>query len=356
MLQKLPSELLSCISSYLSADSAGALAQTCNHCYWSMLPVVYQEISVTKPNELFALSSKLSKNKLYSERARQYMRSVSIVDHSQRTLARYAVTSIMGHVLSGWELLEEEEERQQQIQNEEENDQVSYSDDNGDNDHHGSIKRKQHIQSMAVTLEKIFPRLTELVMEFDQITEGIQLFNRNDNDNNNVSDNYILSPSIATDFSGHVKLTNYRPCHPYHLYSLLASFTKCTELVLHTRPYLSLCAAIQDSLLMDQDVEALIRLNMKSLIRLELAYVDDFLDIQKLCELVQSLPNLEHLSLEWILPPSLEYYSELCECLIDLSLYPGPMIQQRSTYTVRYKYHTHPPYQRQKQHDNASIN
>ena len=319
-----------------------------------MLPVVYQEISVTKPNELFALSSKLSKNKLYSERARQYMRSVSIVDHSQRTLARYAVTSIMGHVLSGWELLEEEEERQQQMQNEEETDHVSFSDDDDDDaeEQHGNIKKKQHIKSMATTLEKIFPRLTELVMEFDQIIEGVRLFNRN----NNNDDNYILSQSIPTDFSGHVKLTNYRPCHPYHLYSLLASFTKCTQLVLHTRPYLSLCAAIQDSLLMDQDVDALIRLNMKSLIRLELAYVDDFLDIQKLCELVQSLPDLEHLSLEWILPPSLEYYSELCECLIDLSLYPGPMIQRRSTYTVQYKYHTHPPYQRQKQHDNASIN
>ncbi|KAI7854709.1 hypothetical protein BDC45DRAFT_507929 [Circinella umbellata] len=204
---------------------------------------------------------------------------------------------------------------------------------------------------MAVTLEKLFPRLTELVMEFDQITEGVRLFDRNDN-NNNDSDNYILSPSIPTDFSGHVKLTNYRPCHPYHLYSLLVSFAKCTQLVLHTRPYLSLCAAIQDSLLMDQDVEALIRLNMKSLIRLELAYVDDFLDIQKLCELIQSLPNLKYLSLEWILPPSLEYYSDLCECLIDLSLYPGPMIQRRSTYTVQYEYRTHPPFSQQqnKQH------
>ncbi|KAI9278533.1 hypothetical protein BDA99DRAFT_531284 [Phascolomyces articulosus] len=333
MLQELPPELLSSISSYLSLESASALSLTCNHCYWAVLPVIYHDLSITKPEELFALSSRLSKNKLYAERASRYVRSLSIVDHSQRTLARYAVTSVLDHVLSGWELLEQQEEQETMM------DEYYPEEETVDNERYSNKnmqKKKHHVQSMATILDNLFPRLVNLTMEFDQIAKGLRFGKRQ-------QDIDVFSPTnTVIRFCGNLKLMNYRPCHPHHLYSLLFPFAKCTQLTLHTRPYLSLCAAIQDSLLMDQDIEALIRLDLKYLERLELAYVDDFLDVQKLCQLVKSLPNLNQLSLEWILPPSLDYYDELGKCLIQLSLYPGPMTRLKSTYSVLFQHHPSP--------------
>ncbi|KAI9495640.1 hypothetical protein BDB00DRAFT_937463 [Zychaea mexicana] len=264
MLQELPSELISCIATYLPTATAGELAQTCNHCYWSLLPTLYQDLTITKPQALFALSSKLSTNKLYSERASRYVRTISIADHSQRTLARYAATSVLDHVLSGWE--------QQQI----------------DDEYHKEEQQqqvKQPIYFLATLLDTLFPRLTDFVMDFGLVAQGLEFGYSGDSPIPTSSS----SSSSSTDFSGHLKLIHYRPSQPSHLYSLLAPFAKTTRLTLHTRPYLSLCAAIQDSLLMEDDMDALIKLDMRTMTRLELAYVDDLLHVEKFHDMFSTL-------------------------------------------------------------------
>ncbi|KAI8141876.1 hypothetical protein BJV82DRAFT_165579 [Fennellomyces sp. T-0311] len=301
MLQELPTELLSCIASYLSAESAGALAQTCRRCYCSAIPVLYNELPIAKPDDLFVLSKKLSTATLLAQRARQYVRAVSVVDHGQRTLSRYAVTSILNHVLSGWELNEED-------------------DDEPRND-----PKKKRYDALVNKLHVMFPRLDNLTIEFDVVTHGLYF-------------GHSHLPPVATNFSGYFKLINYRPNHTSYLRTILAPFACCTQLTLFTRPYLSLCAAIQDSVLTDKDIDTLTDLKLDHLCRLELAYVDDLLDVHKLIKLIESLPYLEYLSLEWILPPSLDYFDELCECLAHaVFLYPGPITRIKSTYFVAFQ-------------------
>ncbi|KAI7874567.1 hypothetical protein K492DRAFT_199857 [Lichtheimia hyalospora FSU 10163] len=300
MFDHLPAELLWGIALFLPSNTLGALAQTCHHCYNAILPMIYQDLSLVEPNALFNLSSKLVANPLWLDRARKHVRKINISQGSERTLAKFAM---LDHIFSGWDLL-------------------------GD----GSVERKNprhHIDVVVAVMFTQFPNVCSIALEFDAVTDGAI-----------CSINKAMVTGGGACFSGDVKLFHYRPGNSSLLYALLYPFPGCTRLALHTRPYLSLCAAIQDSLLLQEDIDTLTSLGLKHVRYLDLAYIDDMLPIDSIQKLVEGLINIKTLIFEWVLPPSMEYFDDLCQCLAETaSLYPDPVEKLTSTYRTVFRYY-----------------
>lgn len=297
MFDHLPAEILWGIALFLPSSTLGALAQTCHHCYNAILPMLYRDLSLIEPNALFNLSSKLVANPLWLDRARKHVRKINISQGSERTLAKFAM---LDHIFSGWDL-----------------------DDDKRNPRH-------HIDVVVAVMFTQFPNICSITLEFDAVTDGAI-----------CSPNKAMVTGGGVCFTGAVKLFHYRPGNSSLLYSLLYPFPGCTRLTLHTRPYLSLCAALQDSLLLQEDIDTLTRLGMKHVRHLDLAYVDDMLPIDSIQALVQGLFNIETLVFEWVLPPSIEYYDSLCQCLAETaSLYPDPVQKLTSTYRTVFHYYS----------------
>lgn len=271
MLHHLPSELVADIASHLPAASLRQVAQTCRHCYFALLPAIYRQVTFKTVHDIHTLSLRLRDNETWSLHAKRFVRNVSIGQNQDRLFSRYLVHE----VLSGWERLELEVEKK--------------------------------TASMA-ELFTLFPNLSSVLLNYDHVS-GVP-----------------APPEPHPSFRGKVVLFHYRPASHKHLYPLLKPFNNCRRLELRSRPYISLCATLQDSLLTDKDISTLADLDFSELRHLSLSYVDDTMSLEEFGMLLRSIPNLQVLELEWILPPSLGYYDDLCHQVHQISsLFPGPL-------------------------------
>lgn len=289
MLQQLPPEIISHIVAYLSDEARSALALTCYCCYHAALPHMYHRLYLTEPNHLFRL---LSRKAIWGKHASRFTQKVSLSCKDDRIRAPYAVKAVLlGHVMSGWELLEEAEEKQNQ---------------------------GTHYGEFLYQIEHLFPRISTLSLDFDLMVPYFSF-----------SKAYHQST-----FQGALSVFHYRPGQTRSLRQLLQPLSDVTKLSVRTRPYLSLCAALQDSLLTDDDIGALADMNLQHVTDFDLANVDDTMCLQQFGRLVTSMLSLKHLSLEFVLPPSTSYFDEMAALLHRAHLYPQTAERLERTYRV----------------------
>lgn len=307
MLYSIPPEILLLIASYLPRETVGALAQTCRHCHHSILPIFYAQVSIADANHLVKISRLLQGNDLWSARAKRHVKRITLAATPERLLSKHMIACLLNDLLSGWEMQEQTTSKK---------------------------KEKVDIHHFARLLLTTFPKLSRLVLEYDFLSTKLLLPS---SEQERIEQEMRSSPR----FYGSLKLYNYRPGGSDRLQSFLAPFSDCSRLTIHTRPYLSWTAAIQDSLLTNSDISALSDSNLAfpNLTHLDLAYVDDCLSLDVLQNLLLKLPRLESVSMEWLLPPSASYYNDFCQCMADTaSLYPGVLHRLPVSYSITFSY------------------
>lgn len=286
MLHHLPSELVADIASHLPAVSLCEVAQTCSHCYFAVLPAMYRQVTFKTVQDIQRFTDCLHGNNEspWSHHARQFVRNVSIGKANDRLYSQYLIQEFL---LSGWERLELEAEKRN--------------------------------ASMA-ELFTLFPNLSSMVLDYEHVC--------------GVPPPKQQHPNFRR---GKVTLFHYRPGCSESLFQLLTPFNNCRKLALRSRPYISLCATLQDSLLTDKDIATLADIGFREIRHLSLSYVDDTTSLDEFEKLLRSMPKLQVLELEWILPPSVSYYDDLCHRVRQVSsIAPGTLTRLDRTYRLSF--------------------
>ncbi|RCH97136.1 hypothetical protein CU097_012057 [Rhizopus azygosporus] len=122
----------------------------------------------------------------------------------------------------------------------------------------------------------------------------------------------FVQPYGIIEYRGELCLSNYRS--EKTLLQLLPCFGYVPHLTIHTPTVISLC---DDDivLLSERDMVPIMALN--KLISLNLEYLDTDVSPETIYRLVQHLPHLRRLQLNWLFPPYQHEHSRLCKLLED---------------------------------------
>ncbi|CAO3657422.1 unnamed protein product [Mucor hiemalis] len=278
MIQKLPLEIVTVIAGYLPIEDTAEFAKTCQKCYFAVLPHIWHHLSLSSTNELSIVAKRLQTNSLWSQRAVQFVRDVSLCrgcdEHKKFSSA--VAASMFGIASTP---TDQESERSEK----------------------DSIKPHERIGNFGRRLLELFPHISNLVLDFAQAARNFY----------NTPDTTVA----RLPFSGSLSLVNYKSDNTKFMHNLLAPFRKTHHLRVQALPVVSLCDDIDESILSNADIADLATLGLTHLRRLELSYLDSDISLDTFKKLLQSLPHLEDLVLEWIFPPSKSDYQQLCQIL-----------------------------------------
>ncbi|GAN11196.1 hypothetical protein MAM1_0501c10754 [Mucor ambiguus] len=338
MLQDLPLEILTQIAEFIPVEDAGEFARACHKCYFAILPHIWHQLTLNNTVELNMLAKRLQSNNLWAQRAIRFVRDVSLGSDDQINQPKFSSTlaaSMFGIASTPDEQAAEEAEENKRV------------------------TRRERIGVFGKKLLNMFPHLSNLVVDFTEAardfysggsggapissatsateTEGpaedtVSAEQPKENgEEEDVDDNARLP------FSGSVSLVNYKSDHSKFMHYLLAPFRRTHHLKLEALPVVSLCDDIDESILTNADLQNLATLGLTHLRKLELSYLDSDFRLQTMQNLLESMPHLNELELEWIFPPSKDDFARLCQVIQESShLYPTQTNKKASVYKVHF--------------------
>lgn len=298
MLQKIPLELVTLIASYLDLKSTSEFAATCHHCYNAVLPLIWQHLTITDTNELSILDKKFQKNPIWSQRAIQYVHTVSLCRRNCNRIFSCRFAASMFGITSS------RSEQQEELL---------------------SIQPHEQTGSFGQHLLNLFPHVTRLVLDYALALQNFYLVPQ------------PQPPQTILPYAKSFSVVNYESDNAGILYNLLTPFKKIRHLQLQTLPVVSLCDDMDESILTDSDLNTLASLGLKDLTRLELSYLDSTINMDIFINLLKSLPRLRYLQLNWIFPPVKDDYHQLQQ-LIELhaSLYPDKIEKESNILRISF--------------------
>lgn len=302
MLQTLPLEIVTVIASYIPLKDTGEFARTCQKCYFAVLPHIWHHLSIGDTRELSTVAKRLETNSLWSQRAIHFVRNVTFCSgcHQHKRFSSAVAASMFGIANTPSNQREERSELE-------------------------SVTPHESINTFGKRLLELFPNLTNFVLDF---AEAARNFYHTPERN---------APKLP--FPGSLSLINYKSDNTEFMHSLLAPFRMMHQLRLQAIPVVSLCDDIDKSILTNEDIVDLSTLGLTDLQRLELSYLDSDIDLNAMKNLVESLPNLQDLVLEWVFSPSKADYNRLCKVLEGFgSLHPKHVEKKSSILHVHFVY------------------
>ncbi|CAO3648017.1 unnamed protein product [Mucor fragilis] len=340
MLQELPLEILTQIAEYIPVEDAGEFARTCHKCYFAILPHIWHQLTLNNTVELNMLAKRLQSNNLWAQRAIRFVRDVSLGSDDQINQPKFSSTlaaSMFGIASTPDEQAAEEAEENKRV------------------------TRRERIGVFGKKLLNMFPHVSNLVFDFTEAarnfyssgggsdgssssasateteaqpteaTTSTEQSKENDDGDEDIDDNARLP------FSGSVSLVNYKSDHSKFMHYLLAPFRRTHHLKLEALPVVSLCDDIDESILTNADLQNLATLGLTHLRKLELSYLDSDIRLETMRNLLESMPHLNELELEWIFPPSKDDFTNLCQVLQESAhLYPTYTNKKASVYQVHF--------------------
>ncbi|KAG2210383.1 hypothetical protein INT46_000964 [Mucor plumbeus] len=326
MLQELPLEILTQIAEYIPLEDASEFGRTCQKCYFAILPHIWHNLTLNNTAELNLVAKRLESNSIWAQRAIRFVRDFSLASSEQANHHKFSSTlaaSMFGIASSPDEQAAEEEYEAEENK---------------------KIAPHERIGTFGKRLLKLFPHLSNLVFDF---TEAARNFYSNpsatspqattneqqkkENNDDDDDDNARLP------FSGSVSLVNYKSDHTNFMHYLLAPFRRTHHLKVKALPVVSLCDDIDESILTNADLQDLSTLGLTHLRKLELSYLDSDIHLETIKNLIESMPHLNDLELEWIFPPSKDDFTKLCQIIQSYAhLYPKQVHKKESIYHVHF--------------------
>lgn len=347
MLQELPLEILTQIAEYIPVQDAGEFARACHKCYFAILPHIWHQLTLNNTVELRMLAKRLKSNNLWAQRAIRFVRDVSLGSDDQINQPKFSSTlaaSMFGIASTPDEQAAEEAEENKRA------------------------TRRERIGVFGKRLLNMFPHVSNLVFDFTEAarnfysgggggggggsggepssatsateteaqatedsTTSTEQPNEDEDGDEDVDDNARLP------YSGSVSLVNYKSDHSKFMHYLLAPFRRTHHLKLEALPVVSLCDDIDESILTNADLQNLATLGLTHLRKLELSYLDSDIRLETMRNLLESMPHLNELELEWIFPPSKNDFANLCQVLEESAhLYPTYTNKKASVYQVHF--------------------
>lgn len=303
MIQQLPVEIVTTIAGYLPLKDTGEFARTCQKCYIAVLPHIWHTLTITDTKELSIVAKKLQSNSLWSQRAIKFVRDVSVCGkNDEKKLPSTLAASLFGITITHSEQEDEKSEME-------------------------SVKPHERFVAFVRRLLELFPHLSCLVVDFSEAARNF----------------YTIEETTARlPFSGSFSLINYKSDNTKFMHNLISPLRKARHLKIQALPVVSLCDDADESILTNNDIADLTTLGLSDLVKLELSYLDSEIDLLAIKELLQSLPNLLHLELEWIFPPTKQDYNQLCNIIEKYSsLYPDFIEKKSNVLLVRFNHHRH---------------
>ncbi|KAL9546251.1 hypothetical protein MBANPS3_006754 [Mucor bainieri] len=333
MLQELPLEVLTQIAEFIPVEDAGEFARTCHKCYFAILPHIWHQLTLNNTVELNMLAKRLQSNNLWAQRA---IRDDQI---NQPKFSSTLAASMFGIASTPDEQAAEEAEKNKRV------------------------TRRERIGVFGKKLLNMFPHLSNLVFDFTEAAKDFYSGGgapssasasvsastsateteapaestapteqpRENDDDEDVDDNARLP------FSGSVSLVNYKSDHSKFMHYLLSPFRRTHHLKLEALPVVSLCDDIDESILTNADLQKLATLGLTHLRKLELSYLDSDIRLETMQNLLESMPHLNELELEWIFPPSKADFANLCQVIQESAhLYPTHTSKKASVYQVHF--------------------
>ncbi|KAI8641504.1 hypothetical protein BD408DRAFT_418142 [Parasitella parasitica] len=332
MLQDLPLEVLTKIAENLPVEETGEFARTCHKCYFAVLPHIWHQLTLNNAVELNQVANRLESNSVWAQRAIRFVRDFSFGNNDEQVnhpkFSSTLAASMFGIASSPAEQAAEEAEQ--------------------------SKKNASHerIGAFGKRLLRLFPHLSNLVFDFKEAARNFYSFPlppptpsleeatsaaaRTESNISHANDDSV-DDNARLPFSGSVSLLNYKSGHSESMHYLLAPFRRTHHLKVEALPVVSLCDDIDESILSNADLQDLATLGLTHLRKLELSYLDSDIRLETFKVLLESMPNLNELSLEWIFPPNKNDFRELCQVIQNLAhLYPDHMHKKTSIYQVNF--------------------
>lgn len=326
MLQELPLEVLTQIAEYIPLEDAGEFGRTCQKCYFAVLPHIWHNLTLNNTVELNLVAKRLESNSIWEQRAIRFVRDFSLASSEQDNHHKFSSTlaaSMFGIATSPDEQAAEEE--QEAAENK-------------------KITPHERIGAFGKRLLKLFPHLSNLVFDFSEAVRNFYSTpsttspeattneqQKNENEGDDDDDNARLP------FSGSVSLINYRSDHSKFMHYLLAPFRRTHHLKVETLPVVSLCDDIDESILTNADLQDISTLGLTHLRKLELSYLDSDIRLETIKNLIESMPHLADLELEWIFPPNKDNFRKLCQVIQSCAhLYPKQIHKEANIYQVHF--------------------
>lgn len=279
LLDGLPLEILTHIADFiLTKEDLVEFSETCKRCYYAVLPHLWQQLSLHDTAELSLLSKKLKQNNIWAERASYFVKDVALVQEKELD-RKYnpAVAASMFGIPSDPQLNKAVKKR-------------------SPNERIGRFGKK---------LLNMFPHMSSLVFDFREasknFTSSEQQSTKQDEDDN-----------TKLPYSGSVSLINYKSDSTQFMHYILSPFGKTQHLKLQASPVMSLCDDIDESILTEEDLQDLATLGLKDLKKLELAYLDSNIRLESLKNLIENLPSIQELTIEWLFKPNDLEFKEIC--------------------------------------------
>lgn len=302
MIQQLPLEIVTVIASYLPLKDTGEFARSCQKCYFAVLPHIWHHLTITDTKELSIVAKKLQTNSLWAQRAVKFVRDVSFNGkNNDKKFSSTLAASLFGITSTHTEQEDEKTEME-------------------------SVKPHERFGAFGRRLLELFPHLSCLVIDFSEAARNF----------------YTIEETTARlPFSGSFSLINYKSDNTKFMHSLLLPFRKTHYLKVKALPVVSFCDDIDESILTNDDIADLATLGLTDLRKLELSYLDSCIELDTIKKLLESLPRLQYLELEWIFPPTKQDYKQLCKIIQTYgSLYPEHIEKQYNVLLVRFSHHT----------------
>ncbi|GAA5797355.1 hypothetical protein EDC94DRAFT_599660 [Helicostylum pulchrum] len=306
MIQKLPLELVTLIASYLDMKDTSEFATTCRYNYFAVLPLIWQHLTITDTRELSMVADKLKVNSSWSQRAVQFVRNVSLCDKHQHKKFSCSLAASMFGITST--LSEQQDEKVVLSQ-----------------PHEPTAQFGQHLLDL-------FPHVYSILFDYKVALQNFYL-----SPQQQQQEGGIFTPRSLLAYTGSISVINYESDHAGILFNILRPFKYIGHLKLQTLPVVSLCEDIDQSILTNADIDALTSLGLNELVKLELSLLDSSIELNTFTKLVQSLPRLGCLQLEWVFPPTEEEYNQLRQVVEECAaLYPDRMERKPNTLYVSF--------------------
>ncbi|KAF1800179.1 hypothetical protein V8B55DRAFT_1393754 [Mucor lusitanicus] len=336
MLQELPLEVLTQIAEFIPVQDAGEFARTCHKCYFAILPHIWHQLTLNNTVELNMLAKRLQSNNLWAQRAIRFVRDVSLGSDDQINQPKFSSTlaaSMFGIASTPDEQAAEEAEEKKRV------------------------TRRERIGVFGKKLLNMFPHLSNLVVDFTEAARdfysggggGATSLSATETEEATAQDTASTEPpkddqeeeevddNARLPYSGSVSLVNYKSDHSKFMHYLLAPFRRTHHLKLEALPVVSLCDDIDESILTNADLQNLATLGLTHLRKLELSYLDSDIRLETMQHLLESMPHLNELELEWIFLPSKEDFTRLCQVIQESAhLYLTHTNKKASVYQVHF--------------------
>lgn len=298
MIQQLPLEIVTAIANYIPLKDAGEFAKTCRKCYFAVLPHIWHDLTITDTKELSMVAKKLQTNSIWAQHAVQFVRDVSFSAKNNKQFSSTLAATLFGTTSTHTEQEDEKNELE-------------------------SVQPHERFVAFGRKLLELFPHLTSLLVDFSEAKRNFYS---------------TEETSVRLPFKGSLSLINYRADQTRFMHNLISPFRKIRHLKVQGLQVVSLCDDIDESILTNKDIGELSTLGLMDLERLELSYLDLDIELNTMRELLQSLPRLQQLELEWIFPPSKQDYILLCNTMKSFSMFPDCLEKKNNILFVRFRH------------------